>query len=93
MKTTAEVRMQKEGDNKLQFLAARLDNWDITSLIDTSKIDVKALEQIAKKGETVTVEVEISDKAVEQVISKLWGYAKANYIQAVYGLPESFRFP
>jgi hypothetical protein len=85
--------MQKEGDNKLQFLAARLDNWDITSLIDTSKIDVKALEQIAKKGETVTVEVEISDKAVEQVISKLWGYAKANYIQAVYGLPESFRFP
>jgi len=69
MKTTAEVR--KQGDGKLQFLAARLDNWDITYLVDTSKVDVKALEQIVKEGEAVIVEVEISDKAVEQVISRL----------------------
>jgi hypothetical protein len=92
MKTTAEVRMQK-GDDKLRFLAARLDNWDITNLVDTSKVDVKALETIVKKGEGVVIEVEISDKAVEQVLNKLWGYAKYNYIQAVYGIPESFRFP
>jgi len=91
MKTTAEVK--KQSDNKLQFIAAKLDNWDITHLIDASKVDVKALEQKLKKGETVVVEVEISDKAVEQVISKLWGYAKHNYLQAVYGIPESFRFP
>lgn len=92
MKTTAEVRMQ-ESDNKLQFLAAKLDNWDITHLVDTSKVDVKALEQMVTNGESVVVEVEINDKAVEQVISKLWGYAKHNYVQAVYGIPESFRFP
>jgi hypothetical protein len=92
MKTTAEVRMQ-EGEDKLQFLAAKLDNWDITHLVDTSKVDVKALETIVKKGESVIIEVEISDKAVEQVINKLWGFAKYNYVQAVYGIPESFRFP
>lgn len=95
MRTTAEVRIQKDKEEKenLQFLAARLDNWDITNLVDTSKVDVKALEQKVKNGEAVAVEVEISDKAVEQVISKLWGYAKYNYVQAVYGIPESFRFP
>ncbi|MGI0037332.1 MAG: hypothetical protein ACRD99_03135 [Nitrososphaera sp.] len=43
--------------------------------------------------EPVVVDVEISDKVVEQVINKLWGYAKHNYLQAVYGIPESFRFP
>lgn len=44
MKTTAEVKLQKdkEGKEKLQFLAPRLDNWDVTSLVDVSKIvDVK----------------------------------------------------
>jgi hypothetical protein len=94
MKTTAEVRIQKdnEGKEKLHFLAARLNNWDITNLVDTSKVDVRALEQKIKKG-AVVVEVEISDKIVEDVINRLWGYAKHNYIQAVYGIPESFRFP
>lgn len=62
-------------------------------MVDATKVDVKALEQKTRKGETVVVEVEISDKAVEEVISKLWGYAKHNYLQAVYGIPESFRFP
>jgi hypothetical protein len=95
MKTTAEVRIQKdkEGKESLQFLAARLNHWDITNLVDTSKVDVKTLETNVKKREAVVVEVEISDRAVEQVIDKLWGYAKYNYIQAVYGIPESFRFP
>jgi hypothetical protein len=92
MKTTAEVRMQKS-DDKLQFLAARLDKWDITHLVDTSKVDVKALEKKVKNGEAVEIEVEINDKAVEQIINKLWGYAKHNYVQSVYGIPESFRFP
>ena len=91
MKTTAEVKRQSDG--KLQFLAARLDNWDITNLVDASKVDVKALEQKVKTGKPVEIEVVISDKAVEKVISKLWGYAKYNYVQAVYGIPESFRFP
>ncbi|GEM_PF-3141453 len=92
MKTIAEVR--KTSDGKLQFLAAKMDSWDVTNLVDTSKVDLKGLEvSIAKQREPVLVEVEISDKAVEQVISELWGYAKANYVQAVYGIPESFRFP
>ena len=95
MKTTAEVRLQtKEGKQTLQFLAAKLDNWDVTSLVDSSKLDVKGLEKQAVGGiQPLFVEVEISDKAVEHAISRLWGYAKQNYVQAVYGIPESFRFP
>ena len=97
MKTTAEVKVQKdkEGKEKLQFLAARLDNWDITNLVDESKIvNVKALKEKAKMSKkNVYVEVELGDKIVEDVISRLWGYAKYNYVQAVYGIPESFRFP
>jgi len=91
MKTTAEVSQRSDG--KLQFLAARLDMWDITNLVDTSKFDVRALERKVKAGKPVKVEVDISDKTIEQVINKLWGYAKYNYVQAVYGIPESFRFP
>jgi hypothetical protein len=91
MRTTAEVR--KTSGGKLQFLAAKMDNWDVTNLVDMTKLDVNALEQKVKKGEPVSVVVEISDAAVEQVVNKLWGYAKANYVQAVYGIPESFRFP
>jgi hypothetical protein len=92
MKTTAEVKQGSDG--KLQFLAARLDNWDITKLVDTSKIvGVKTLEQKVKSGKPAVVDVEISDKVVEDVINRLWGYAKYNYVQAVYGIPESFRFP
>lgn len=97
MKTTAEVRVQKdkEGTEKLQLLAARLDNWDVTNLVDDAKIvDVKALKEMLKIGEgSVFVDVELKDKAVEDVINRLWGYAKYNYVQAVYGIPESFRFP
>ena len=97
MKTTAEVKVQKdkEGKEKLQFLAARLDNVDVTNLVDDSKIvNAKALKDKVKVGRgSVFVEVELSDKVVEHVISTLWGYAKHNYVQAVYGIPESFRFP
>jgi hypothetical protein len=95
MRTTTEVRLQKHEDKEtLQFLAARMDNWDVTSMVDTTKLDVKALEkQVTGSKDPVVVDVEISDKAVEQVITKLWGYAKYNYVQAVYGIPESFRFP
>lgn len=97
MKTTAEVRVQKdkEGKEKLQFLAARLDNWDVTNLVDESKIvNVKALKEKAKTSKnSVFVEVDLSDKVVERTINTLRGYAKHNYVQAVYGIPESFRFP
>ena len=97
MKTTAEVKLQKdkEGKEKLQFLAARLDNWDVTSLVDVSKIvDVKKLKDKLKiDNASAFIEVELSDKVVENVINRLWGYAKYNYVQAVYGIPESFRFP
>ena len=47
MKTTAEVKLQKDKEEKekLQFLAARLNNWDLTSLVDISKFDdVKKLK-------------------------------------------------
>lgn len=96
MRTTTEVRLQNQGGTEtLQFLAAKMDNWDVTSLVDTSKLDSKGLENQVRSGgdDPVMVDVEISDKVVEQVIYKLWGYAKHNYIQAVYGIPESFRFP
>ena len=96
MRTRTEVRLQKQGGkDTLQFLAAKMDNWDVTSLVDASKLHVKGLEKQVSIGtdEPVVVDVEISDKVVEQVISKLWGYAKYNYLQAVYGIPESFRFP
>ena len=97
MKTTAEVKLQKdkEGKEKLQFLAARLDNRDVTSLVDVSKIDdVKKLKDKLKiDNVSAFVEVELSDKVVENVINRLWEYAKYNYVQAVYGIPESFRFP
>ncbi|HJS83523.1 MAG TPA: hypothetical protein VJ742_11890 [Nitrososphaera sp.] len=95
MKTTTEVRLQNQGGKEtLQFLAAKMDNWDVTSLVDASKLDVKGLEKLVRNGQDdpVVVDVEISDKVVEQVINKLWGYAKHNYLQAVYGIPEIFRF-
>ena len=95
MKTTTEVRLQNQGGKEtLQFLAAKMDNWDVTSLVDASKLDVKGLEKLVRNGrdDPVVVDVEISDKVVEQVINKLWGYAKHNYLQAVYGIPEIFRF-
>ena len=95
MRTATKVRFQKQGGKEsLQFLAAKMDNWDVTSLVDATKLDIKGLEKQVRTGQDEpVVEVEISDKAVEQVINKLWGYAKHNYIQAVYGIPESFRFP
>jgi hypothetical protein len=95
MRTTAEVRLQTtEGKQTLQFLAARMDNWDVTDLVDKSGLVLKDLEKaVIGAKEPVVVNIEISDKAVEQVIVKLWGYAKHNYVQAVYGIPESFRFP
>lgn len=91
MKTTAEVKQQSDG--QLRFVAARLNQWDITSLIDTTELDVKELTSKVKAGENVSVVVEIKDIAVEDVIRKLMGYANHNYVQAVYGIPESFRFP
>lgn len=90
MRTTAEVR---ESDGKLQFLAARLNQWDITSFVNTTELDVKALERKVKIGKDVSVAVEINDSVVEDVIRKLMGYAKENFLQTAYGIPESFRFP
>jgi hypothetical protein len=91
MKTTAELKQRSDGT--LQFIAARLNKWDITSLVDTTELDVKGLTYKVKAGESVTVVVEIKDNAVEDVIRRLMGYANHNYVQAVYGIPESFRFP
>jgi hypothetical protein len=73
MRTTAEVRLQTtEGKQTLQFLAAKMDNWDVTSLIDTSSLDVKGLEkQTVGATEPVVIEVDISDRAIEQVINRL----------------------
>ena len=82
-----------KGAETLQFIAARLNQWDITSLVDTTELDVKALTKMVKAGEDVSVVVEIKDNAVENVIRKLMGYANYNYVQSVYGIPESFRFP
>jgi hypothetical protein len=95
MRTTTEVRLRTEADKEtLQFLAAKMDHWDVTSLVDTTKLDVEGLKKRAKiAAEPVVIDVEISDRGVEQVINKLWGYAKFNYVQSVYGIPESFRFP
>lgn len=96
MRTTTEVRLQNQGGKEtLQFLAAKMDNWDVTGLVDASKLDVKGLEKQVRVGreDPVIADVEISDKVIEQVIVKLWRHAKNNYLQAVYGIPESFRFP
>ena len=91
MKTTVELKQRSDGT--LQFIAARLNQWDITSLVDTTELDVKELTNKVKAGDQVSIIVEIRDNAVEDVIRKLMGYANHNYIQAVYGIPESFRFP
>jgi hypothetical protein len=96
MKTTTEVRLQKQGDKEmLQFIAAKMNYWDVTGLVDTSKLDVEGLKKKARTGsnEPVFIDVEISDRTIEQVITKLWGSSKDHYLQSVYGIPESFRFP
>ncbi|MGI0037333.1 MAG: hypothetical protein ACRD99_03140 [Nitrososphaera sp.] len=51
MRTTTEVRLQKQGGKEtLQFLAAKMDNWDVTSLVDASKLDAKGLEKQVRIG-------------------------------------------
>ncbi len=96
MKTTTEVRLQMQGEKEtLQFIAAKMNYWDVSSLIDTSKLDVEGLKRKARvrSNEPVVVDVEISDRTIEQVITELWGSTKDHYLQSVYGIPESFRFP
>lgn len=92
MKTLAEVKQVGDSD-AFQFLATKLDNWDITAHVDTSNIDRKEIKEKLVKGESVFVTVELKDEVIEKALVKLGGIARQNYVMTVYGIPESFRFP
>ncbi|AIF84435.1 hypothetical protein NTE_02383 [Candidatus Nitrososphaera evergladensis SR1] len=93
MKTLAEVKHRGGDNNSFQFIASKLDNWDITAHVDTSGMNLKEVEKRLVSGEQVFVVVEIKDEIVEKAFVRLGGVARQQYVLAVYGIPESFRFP